>query len=275
MSRTGRADAGPLVGIPLAIGVVVLGQVLEGGSLFSLLQPTAALVVFGGTLAALLLSFPFPTLRRAFADVQRVFAPPLSSTDSLVALFTEHAARVRRAGIMSLESLTDSVDDPFLRQALEHAVDGLPSTEVRQALEQRSRALEDSDEESAEVLEAAAGYAPTLGILGAVLGLIHVMENLAAPGRIGAGIAVAFVATIYGVGVANLIFLPLATRLRAIGRAAAARRELTIEGTISLQQGLHPRLVATQLSRSTSAWPPPAPPAKLTVALHTEQRVEL
>jgi chemotaxis protein MotA len=275
MSRAGRADTGPLVGIPLAIGVVVLGQVLEGGSVFSLLQPTAALVVFGGTLAALLLSFPVPILRRAFADVRRVFAAPLSSTDSLVALFTDHAARVRRAGIMSLESLTDSVEDPFLRQALEHAVDGLPSAEVRQALEQRSRALEDSDEESAEVLEAAAGYAPTLGILGAVLGLIHVMENLAAPGRIGAGIAVAFVATIYGVGVANLVFLPLATRIRVLGRAAAARRALTIEGTISLQQGIHPRLVATQLSRSTVPWPPPTPPAKLTVPLRTEQRVEL
>jgi chemotaxis protein MotA len=275
MSRADRTDAGPLIGIPLAIAVVVLAELLEGGSLFSLLQPTAALVVFGGTLAALLLSFPVPTLRRALGDVQRVFTPPLSSTESLVALFTEHAARVRRAGIMSLESLTESVEDPFLRQALEHAVDGLPPADVRHVLEQRSRAMEDGDEESAEVLEAAAGYAPTLGILGAVLGLIHVMENLAAPGRIGAGIAVAFVATIYGVGVANLLFLPLATRLRSIARAAAAHRALAIEGTISLQQGIHPRLVATQLSRSTLAFPARTPPANLTVPLQAGRKVQL
>jgi chemotaxis protein MotA len=257
-----RTDAGPLIGIPLAIGVIVLAQVLEGGSMFTLLQPTAALVVFGGTLAALVLSFPFPTLRRALHDVWQVFTPPPSSVDALVASFTAYATRVRRGGIMSLEPVLESVEDPFVRQALEHAVDGLPAVEVRRVLEQRSHALEDADEEGAEVLEAAAGYAPTLGILGAVLGLIHVMENLAAPGRIGAGIAVAFVATIYGVGVANLVFLPLATRMRAIGRAGALHRALAIEGTTALQRGLHPRLMATHLSRSASSPPPSSPPAE-------------
>jgi chemotaxis protein MotA len=274
MSRRHRVDPGPLIGIPLAVAVLVLAQLLEGGSLSTLLQPTAALVVFGGTAAALLLSFPLATLRRSLSDVRQVFAPAPSSVDALVALFTGYAVRVRRSGIMSLDTTTDSVADPFLRQALEHAVDGLPSDDLRRALEQRSQAAEDRDEESAEVLEAAAGYAPTLGIVGAVLGLIHVMENLAAPGRIGSGIAVAFVATIYGVGVANLVFLPLATRLRAVARAAAVHRALTIEGTISLQRGLHPRLVATQLSRSALS-SPAAESSEWATPLRSEGRVEL
>jgi chemotaxis protein MotA len=259
MSRRTRADVGPLIGIPLAIGVVVLAQFMEGGHLRTLLQPTAALVVFGGTLAALILSFPMATLRRAMRDLRGVFSPPRSSTVALVAWFTEQAVRVRRSGIMSLESSIGGVDDPFLSQALELAVDGLPVDDVRLVLEQRSRAIEDRDEESAEVLEAAGGYSPTLGILGAVLGLVQVMENLAAPGKIGAGIAVAFVATIYGVAAANLMFLPLAARLRGLARTAAVTRALIVEGTISLQRGLHPRLLATHLSPTPLPLPSPSP----------------
>jgi chemotaxis protein MotA len=254
MSRS-RADAGPFIGLPLAVAVLVLGRVLEGGPLHTLLQPTAALVVFGGTLAALLLSYPLHMLRAAARDVWRAFVRPPLPTPDLTTWFAMQAGRVRRSGIMSLESSIGHVDDPFLNQALELAVDGLSVEDVRDVLEHRSHGLEDRDEESAEVLEAAGGYAPTLGILGAVLGLIHVMENLAAPGRIGAGIAVAFVATIYGVAAANLLFLPMASRLRTLGRAAGVHRALIIEGTTSLQRGLHARMIATRLSPTPVPWP--------------------
>ncbi len=260
MRKRSRPDAGALIGIPLAIAVVVVGQLLEGGRLNTLLQPTAALVVFGGTLSALFVSFPVRTLRDSLQATKRVLGPGPEPTSDLVEWFTDYASRVRRRGVFSLESEIEATRDPFLRQALQLAVDGLSSDEVKDALEQASDALEERDEECADVLESAAGYAPTLGILGAVLGLIHVMENLAEPAKLGAGIAIAFVATVYGVGSANLIFLPLATRLRGLARENAARREVIIEGTLSLQRGLHPRLVETQLSRSLaqSAAPPPA-----------------
>jgi chemotaxis protein MotA len=259
MSRRPRADVGPFIALPLALGVLVLGRVLEGGQLRTLLQPTAALVVFGGTLAALLLSYPIRTLRTAAGHVWQACVRPPLPTPALTTWFAMQAGRVRRSGIMSLESSIGTMDDPFLNQALELAVDGLSVEEVRHVLEHRSHALEDLEEGSAEVLEAAGGYAPTLGILGAVLGLIHVMENLAAPGRIGAGIAVAFVATIYGVAAANLLFLPIASRIRTLARAAAVHRALIIEGMTSLQRGFHARMIATRLSPTPLPWPLTAP----------------
>lgn len=213
----------------------------------TLLQPTAALVVFGGTAVALLVSFPLATLRRSAVAVRKVFAPaPLRARD-LVARFAQYAVRSRRRGVMALEPEIAAGTDPFLARALALAVDGVPQAGLRQALEIDSRAREDADLECAGVLEAAAGYAPTLGILGAVLGLIQVMEHFDAPASIGSGIAVAFVATVYGVASANLLLLPLATRLRVRATDAALAREVIIEGTLSLQQGLHPRQVEAHL----------------------------
>ena len=237
----------PLLSVPLILGVVGATQFMEGGEPRTLLQPTAALVVFGGTLAALLLGFPFSLLRRTLWEVREAFVTPPDSEQALIERLGDYATRAKKRGAFSLENEVLTVTDPFLARAMGLVVDGTTAADLRHILRTFSDAREESDEECAQVLEAAAGYAPTLGILGAVLGLIHVMENLAAPANMGSGIAVAFVATVYGVGSANLIFLPLATRLRGRARIAALNRELIIEGAVSIQQGHHPRLVEQHL----------------------------
>jgi len=236
-----------VIGVPLTIAVVLGAQLLEGGALRTLLQPTAALVVFGGTLAALLVSYPAGVVRGTLRAALRTFEAPAEPDAQLVRRLTEYASRARRKGIGSLESEIDDVKDPFLSRAIELVTDGFRGPEVRRLLETDSRTREMLDEEPADVLEAAAGYAPTLGILGAVLGLIHVMENLAAPGKLGAGIAVAFVATVYGVGSANLLLLPMATKVRSRARAEALTREVIIEAISAIQLNTHPRLVEQHL----------------------------
>jgi len=213
----------------------------------TLFQLDAALVVFGGTLVALAVSYPRVTLRRAFAALRFAFAKPKTSKDALVARFTDFAIRVRKRGVMSLENEIPRAGDPFLARTLGLLVDGIGADDLRRALRTASEAMEQADDELAEVYESAGGYAPTLGILGAVLGLIQVMQNLTAPSKLGGGIAVAFVATVYGVASANLIFLPIAMRLRVAARARAIRREAILEGAVALQQGVHPRLLEAQL----------------------------
>jgi chemotaxis protein MotA len=243
-----RLDRTSIVGAPLAVGVVLLAQLLGGGRLKSLLQAEAAVVVFGGTVAALLISYPWATLRTALTAMAAVFATVPVSRRKLVTQFTDFSLRVRHKGVLALEPEIAAAADPFLARALTLLVDGFPAPEVKHTLEVDSRMREDVDEESAQVLEAAAGYAPTLGILGAVLGLIHVMENLTVPAKLGPGIAVAFVATIYGVGVANLVFLPLATKLRTMARAAVLTREIIIEGVGAIQRNMNPRRVEEHLA---------------------------
>jgi chemotaxis protein MotA len=242
-----RTDLSSILSLPLMLALLLATQWLEGGRVRTLLQPAAGLIVFGGTFAALLLSFPLATLRRSVAAVRLAFSSDPPRAPALIARFGDYAVRSRHRGILTLESEIAGEPDLFLARALELAVDGVPQKNLQQALEIDSRAREDADMESADVLEAAAGYTPTLGILGAVLGLIQVMEHLATPAAIGSGIAVAFVATVYGVGAANLVLLPLATRLRGRARDAAVAREIIIEGILTLQQGLNPRLVVAHL----------------------------
>lgn len=242
-----RIDVSGVAGLALATAAVLVAQRLEGGQIRSLLQPTAAVVVFGGTLAALLVSFPLATLKRTVSTVRFALLTPPPTVRSLVAELSDLALQSKKRGLMSLENTAVASRDPFLGRALALAVDGVPPDAVRRTMETESHAQEEFDDEVAHVLESAAGYTPTLGILGAVLGLIHVMENIAAPSRLGAGIAVAFVATVYGVGAANLLFMPLAGRIRYQTRLAALRRELTIEGILSMQQGVHPRQLEEQL----------------------------
>lgn len=242
-----RLDFASVIGLACTIAVVAGSQWLEGGALRSLLQGSAALIVFGGTAAALFVSFPIDTLRRTFAAVSRVFVAGSPADIELVARMTRYAVRAKRRGLLALEQDLRELDDPFLSRALELVIDGHEPEAVRHALDIDTRTREEADEENAAVLESAAGYAPTFGILGAVLGLIHVMENLAAPSKLGAGIAVAFVATVYGVGSANLLFMPLATRIRAIARADALGRAVIIEGVSAIRAGVHPRIVEQQL----------------------------
>ena len=246
-ARRPKRDLASFAGLLLIGAVVVAAQIAEGGALRALLQPTAALVVFGGTAAALLLSFPLPLLVRSARAVASVFRVTSEPEPALVGRFEQFAVRVLRKGVVALEPEISVADDPFLRRALGMVADGVEATEIRESLSMFSEAREDGEDECALVLETAAGYAPTLGILGAVLGLIRVMENLATPAGVGTGIAVAFVSTVYGVGVANLLLLPLAARLRAVSRTGALTRELIIEGAVILQRRVHPRLVEAYL----------------------------
>lgn len=246
-SRRQSMDVSAVVGLVCAVGAVVVAQRLEGGRVQSLIQPTAAVVVFGGTFAALLVSFPLMTLRRTVTSVRQLFVARPPALRATVAELSGMALRAKKKGLMSLENSALEASDRFLGRALAMAIDGVPPEDIRRAMESESHAQEEFDDEAAHVLESAAGYAPTLGILGAVLGLIHVMENLAAPSKLGAGIAVAFVATVYGVGSANLLFTPLAARVRVRTRASALARELVVDAVIAIQQGVHPRQLEEQL----------------------------
>lgn len=255
MSRTKGApprrqiDGPSLFGLPLAFAVVVLAQVFEGGSVRSLWQPTAAMVVFGGTAAAVLVSCPLETVVQTLVAVGHVFRKRSHTRqmEATVRQLLAYAIEARRRGIVALEPELDRTRDRFLRNALTLAVDGTHPNLARHILEIENQAHRAVAEAPADVLETAAGYTPTLGILGAVLGLIHVMENLNEPAKLGPGIAVAFVATVYGVGAANLVLLPLATRLRGLARDGALHRELVIEGVAALQEGLNPRLIEQKL----------------------------
>jgi chemotaxis protein MotA len=236
-----------VVGVPLAVGFVILGQLLEGGSLRSLVQLTAGVIVFGGTLGAVLISFSVGDVRRAWRSLGGVFFDDDAPSDQIITTVTRLATKARRDGIMSLEDDAELIADPFMRRGLMLAVDGTNPSTLRTMLEAESASREDLEETPARVFESAGGYAPTIGILGAVLGLIHVMENLSDPNKLGAGIAVAFVATVYGVGSANLILLPIASKLRSKATRQAKRRELVLEGILAIQEGLNPRLIEQKL----------------------------
>jgi chemotaxis protein MotA len=247
VSQKARIDFTSVAGVPVSLGLILLGQALEGGSVGSLLQVTAALIVFGGTIGAVLLSFSLTDVKRALDGLRTAFLwdgePPERTIDSILG----YAKKARKDGIMSLEDDLPGVDDPFLQKGLRLAVDGTEPHAVREMLEIENQSREEYDEIPAKVYESGGGYAPTIGIIGAVLGLIHVMQNLADPTKLGAGIAVAFVATLYGVGSANLIFLPIATKLKMKARHEARRRELVIEGILAFPEGLHPRTIQEKL----------------------------
>jgi len=257
-----RESSGRLTWVGLVFGaaVVLAAHALMGGSILMFLQPEALLVVFGGTLAALMVSFPSTALHGAWAGVLDLMRRQPIALESLVPTLIAYARKAKKHGLVSVERDIDNARDAFLSRALSLSVAGLPPQVVREALEIDARVLAEREEERAQVLEAAAGYAPTLGIVGAVLGLMRVMQHFAAADVIGTGIAAAFVATIFGVGSSNLIFLPLATRLRARARQDALRRELVIDGVLALRDGSSPGVMEERLAgyltlnRPSQAW---------------------
>lgn len=250
-----RIDLASFAGVPIAIGLILVGQAIEGGSFWSLVQVTAGLIVFGGTLGAVLLSFSPDEVKHAVRSVRDVFMEPVAEPAADIEKIVGYAMRARKQGIMTLEDELETESDPFLKKGMALAVDGTNPHVVRDMLTLENESLELRDETPARVFESAGGYAPTVGILGAVLGLIHVMENLNDPTKLGSGIAVAFVATVYGVGAANLLFLPIATKLRQRARRASARRCLMLEGVLAIQEGLNLRLIEEKL-RGYAALPP-------------------
>jgi len=245
-----RHSGGFLSFIGLALGAMVVGwaHVSMGGDLRVFVQPEALVVVFGGTAAALLVSYPASALRSAVTGVLELNVRHAVSLEALVPAFIGYARTARRHGLVAVERDIDRLGDGFLARALSLSVTGLPAQVVREALDIDARVLAEREEERAQVLEAAAGYAPTLGIVGAVLGLMRVMQHFSNSAGLGSGIAAAFVATVFGVGAANLVFLPLATRLRARARQEALRRELVIDGVLALRDGASPGVLEERLA---------------------------
>jgi len=248
--RTGSwipVDLGALLVAPLGVAILFVAQWLAGVPARTLLQYEAALIVFGGTLAALLVTYPVAEVLKTLRAAAGAFRVAPNDLEWLAATMIALAYRSHRQGLVTIDADAEMIDEPFLRDGLAFAIDE-PSEEIlREVLAADSTARVEAEESPAKILEAAAGYAPTLGILGAVLGLIHVMRNLGGTGSLGSGLAVAFVATVYGVGVANLILLPLAGRLRERAAFEARRRELMTVGICTIQQRLHPRVLARKL----------------------------
>ena len=242
-----KPDFATIGGLLLALGGIAGGFVLEGGRLRDIAQITAAVIVFGGTIGAVMVTTPFPVLIRATRQLRHVFLSSTETASEKIEEIIEFATRARRYGIVSLESQTPFIQDPFLRKALELAVDGIESARIRDIMECEISLFEQSAEAEAKVFEAAGGYAPTIGIIGAVLGLIQVMKNLADVENVGRGIAVAFVATIYGVASANLFFLPAASKLKARTHEIVQTRELLLEGVLGIAERLNHRLIRIKL----------------------------
>ena len=241
-------DKASIGGVVLAIAGIVAGLLIEGGTLNQILQPTAALIVFGGTMGAVLLQFPLTTVTGAFRSMARVFVTPARQNDMLIAQLVSFANKARRDGVASLDADLKTIQEPFLKQPLMLAVDGTEPAELRKIMRVSLDCTSEREERLPAVFESAGGFSPTIGILGAVLGLIQVMQHLDNIQEVGRGIAVAFVATIYGVGIANLFFLPFAGKMRIHLREEHQRREMMLEGVISILEGMNPRMLDVKLS---------------------------
>lgn len=241
-------DKASVGGVILALAGIVAGLIIEGGNIGQILQPTAALIVLGGTMGAVLLQFPLTTVAKAFRSLVHIFAAPRKQNDELIRLLLSFANKARRQGVVALDADLGSIHDPFLRQSLMLAVDGTEPADLRKIMLVSLDSITEDEERLPSVFESAGGFSPTIGILGAVLGLIQVMHHLDNMVEVGRGIAVAFVATIYGVGIANLFFLPFAGKMRLRIRDGHRRREMMLEGVISILEGMNPRMLEIKLN---------------------------
>lgn len=240
-------DKSSFAGVFIALGGILMGLMLEGGKILQILQPTAALIVFGGTLGAVMLQFPLRVVIAAFRKMGTLFFDRSKDPQTLIYEIVSYAHKARKAGIVSLDSELEKIADPFLRKSLMLAVDGTEPQEIRKLMELELDNQAEHEEHIPRVFESAGGFAPTIGIIGAVLGLIQVMQHLDDIGEVGRGIAVAFVATIYGVGSANLFLLPAAGKIKMRVRQEQIRREMMLEGVISILEGMNPRMIETKL----------------------------
>lgn len=236
-----------ILGLALGLIAIIGGQVLEGGHVGSLSQPTALLIVLGGTMGAVMLQSPYATFIRGVKMVRWVWMPPVVNYQQLIRQVSGWSQMSRREGLLALENVMSQLKDEFARKGLQLLVDGAEPERLREVLEVQIGSYEQDLKNSARIWESAGGYSPTIGILGAVLGLIHVMENLSDPSRLGAGIAVAFVATIYGVGLANLVFLPMSNKLKAHISRLVIYREMLVDGLVGIANGDNPRIIESRL----------------------------
>ena len=245
-------DTATFLGLILGIGAIFAGNIIEGGNTSHLFQAAAALIVFGGTFGATLLSFSMRDVFNAFKSLGLVFGgrphPPSEVIEEILGILV----KARKMGLIALEAEIKNITNPFLRNGLSLVIDGMTPAMIKDVLYQEIITYEEKMKNAADVLGAAGGYAPTIGILGAVLGLIQVMRNVTDPTNIGSGIAVAFVATIYGVGSANLIFLPMARKIMNRVKEEAFTMELIIEGIVGIESGVNPYFLKTRLNAFVS-----------------------
>jgi len=240
-------DKATFGGIVIAVGGILAGLLLEGGNLGQILQPTAAMIVFGGTLGAVLIQFPLPVVLTAFRRLGHIFAAPRVDPLHTIRELVKYANQARREGIVSLDQTLQSITEPFLKKTLMLAIDGTEPQELRKMMELELDNQGEQEEKLAQVFESAGGFSPTIGIIGAVLGLIQTMQHLDKIDEVGRGIAVAFVATIYGVGAANLFLLLAAGKLKISIREEQIVHEMTLEGVVSILEGMNPRMLETKL----------------------------
>jgi chemotaxis protein MotA len=242
-----RPDVATILGLVLALGGIVGGLLLEGGKITDIAQYTAAVIVLGGTIGAVFISTPLHICVGAIKALGHVLFEKTQPVDAVMEQLIDYANKARKNGIVALENEANAIKDPFLRKGLNLAVDGTDLQEIRKMLELEMALEEHHAEAQAKVFEAAGGYAPTVGIIGAVLGLIQVMKDLADIEKVGHGIAVSFVATVYGVGVANIFFLPAANKIKARAQQAMQVKEMMLEGIIGIVEGLNPKLIRSKL----------------------------
>lgn len=236
-----------VIGILVSVAAILGGQHLEGGHIGSLIQVTAFIIVLGGTFGACMLQYSLPVFLQGIRLLRWVVFPPRIFLEDVIEQIIGWGQTARRGGLLSLEPVLMEMEDPFMKKGLQLLVDGAEPSKLREAMEVEMNSYEEHYRMAAKVWESAGGYSPTIGILGAVMGLIHVMENLSDPSKLGGGIAVAFVATIYGVGVANLFFLPIANKLKFIIGKEMIKREMVVEGLVAIANGENPRLIETKL----------------------------
>jgi chemotaxis protein MotA len=251
---TGRPDLATFAGLVLAAAGILGGLLLEGGNISDVSQITAAFIVLGGTCGAVMVSTPRSLLGGAAKRMGAVLFEGPSQRPAVAAEIIEFATKARKSGLVALEGDAAKVADLFLKKALNLAVDGTDLQELRAMLELEIEQHEQRAEAEAKVFEAAGGFAPTIGIIGAVLGLIQVMKNLSDIDRVGHGIAVSFVATVYGVGLSNLLLLPIASKIKLRASEETGRFEMILEGIIGIVEGMNPKLISAKLE----AFVPPA-----------------
>lgn len=261
-------DFGTILGLLIGFGLILVGQALEGGHVSSVLAFPPVLIVFGGTLGAAMVGAPLKDVLFAFKSLKLAFGNPQKrNPGELVELLVKMAKTARRDGLLALDGLVQGIDDKFMQTAVRHVVDGVESGVLREILEAEIGKKERDLGVAAKFWEAAGGYAPTIGIVGAVLGLIHTMENLSDPSKIGSGIATAFVATVYGVGGANIIFLPIAAKMKRKVELLLELDEMIIEGVLGVQAGHNAHVIEARLEMYLSGKKPAAEaPAKQAAA---------
>jgi chemotaxis protein MotA len=245
--RSSRPDFATIGGVIVAIGSLLGGLVLDGGKVSDVTQVTAAIIVLGGTLGAVMITSPLSSLFAAAGGLKKVFFEEVVKPEAAIDEIVMYATKARKSSLISLEEDLDKIEDPFLKKMLTLAVDGTDLQELRKMIDLDLGQAEKRAEVAAKVFEAAGGYAPTIGIIGAVMGLIQVMKHLENIDEVGKGIAVAFVATVYGVATANLFFLPAANKLKTAGQKDLEIKELLLEGVTGILEGMNPKLIRTKL----------------------------